>query len=501
MKKNLKKFTFTAITILLVFTMGVPLLAFLDTENTIHELEEGLNFETEEVTINNEYDDINIFVADDAVSDITRFELLNAYAYSNTRATLTSAIDDSPFLGFFDHDTGIASFFNMDGEPIAIRDVGSEEGFWELVRINTEITSQHNERQLIDRTNRNASIIDVASRTLIEYNEHGRVTETYLSEEFATMLPDSSVFAQQENVITPFFNPVHVSMFVPQAQMPTPAHGRSVFVGGGFFRTTQANTRVFLRTHGFPAGMQTIDAYFTNSIGDCNRTVLDILPNQEAFHNLRFPGEQYGVRVSSFYGSFNNVTLRFFTGGTGGTVHTITSPSQDNLNFNRNNLNISWAMVPGATYRLTLRNLTANRLVLSDVPVHGTSFTIDRRFFYEGHSYRVAVSANVGGNVSWSERTFNISLGSDRQTILNRARNMNNFTWTINRTLTAWGGRNNFLAGTHRGIPYSQTPNQVSSTTSVPWVGNRYLNTSLSLPDFFTISTNNQYGTIRIIPF
>jgi len=42
------------------------------------------------------------------------------------------------------------------------------------------------------------------------------------------------------------------------------------------------------------------------------------------------------------------------------------------------------------------------------MPVNTTSVTILQSHFTQGHQYRVAVRARVGGQESWSERTFNV---------------------------------------------------------------------------------------------
>ena len=171
MKKILKMISFISTVILLSFAMAAPAWAF------------------------------SIFdVGDDGDSLSVRVELIEELG--SIYAIMTSAIDDSPFVGFFDPETGIASFFKMDGESGGHRYVGSEEAFWELVNFNAELTSRSVESRMaiaaIDRTNRNVSVIDVEARMLIEYDEHGNRTETYLSYEFAKYFPGSRVFGGLE---------------------------------------------------------------------------------------------------------------------------------------------------------------------------------------------------------------------------------------------------------------------------------------------------------------
>jgi len=161
------------------------------------------------------------------------------------------------------------------------------------------------------------------------------------------------------------------------------------------------------------------------------------------------------------------------------TNPTITSPAYDGMSFYRGDMTITWAAVSGASYKISLRDTTANMLVLNGISVSSTSYVIPKKYFYEGHNYRVAVSATCGSTVTWGQRTFSIKLSSARNTILSRGNTMNSFTWTPTKNVRGWKNGTTFYAGTtYSGIPYSQTEYQ-SSISSVSWVGGRYFDSAM----------------------
>jgi len=263
--------------------------------------------------------------------------------------TLTSAIDGSPFNAYYNSETGRVDFISMGGESLGYRYVQCEEDFRKLVEINAEVTRQPIAQRIEnDRVNRNVSRIDVQARTLIECDEDGNKTETFLSDEFRTLFPDSRVFSSNDTFceeqifpfyetdsstfdieqivpfleadscefngeqFEPFFNTGPISMWVPYSNNPRPIAGRSVLVGGRYYDTNYYLHRsVEFRTFGFPVGMVTIDAYLTNLIGDCFSIHFDVARNSEVFHTLEYVGEPYGAWVSSFCGSFSHVALQF----------------------------------------------------------------------------------------------------------------------------------------------------------------------------------------------
>jgi len=395
-----------------------------------------------------------------------------------------------------------------------------------LVAINIEATSQYTaQRGEIVQINRNLDYVNFEYNILVSYDEWGNRIETQLDEAYINYaFPDSNVVfdeslaspsfdmdaAIQFDVSTssdathdfaPLFNTGAIWVNVPRAQMPTPAFGISVLVGGRFHQTNSSHTHVDFRTFAFPAGMRTIDVYITNQIGDCFITVLNVPPSSQVSHLLNWPGEPYGARVSSIDGSFNGVPLQF--SARSAPVHpTISFPNFNGFTTGRADLNVRWNTVPGARYYISMRNLTNNMVVFRNRAAGtSTNFTIHHRYLHEGHEYRIAVEARVGNTSTWGERTFRIGLSNARQTIINRARNMNDYGWftPAGRRLVRWGGSSFPDFEWIHGIPYSQTVNQVSCRRSVVhWnVGNaRYFEESIrDWPDRFFSASWSGNGT------
>lgn len=158
---------------------------------------------------------------------------------------------------------------------------------------------------------------------------------------------------------------------------------------------------------------------------------------------------------------------------------TIIYPATDNSSYYRGDMTIQWASVSGATYNISMRDLTVNMKVLNGVSVTSNSYTIPKKYFYEGHKYRIAVSAKVGTTVTWGERTFNINLSPARNTIISRGNTMNSYTWTPTKNVRGWKNNKTFYAhNTYTGIPYSQTSYQ-SSISSVSWTFGYYFDNML----------------------
>jgi len=89
------------------------------------------------------------------------------------------------------------------------------------------------------------------------------------------------------------------------------------------------------------------------------------------------------------------------------TIPTITHPTNNQL-VSLENLTVQWNLVPGATYVISVRDLTANPSVLlyDHHPVSGTRFTIPQHRLTAGHRYRVAVRARAVGVDQWAEVEF-----------------------------------------------------------------------------------------------
>ena len=217
---------------------------------------------------------------DEEIIDYAEEELCN-----EVQATLISAIDGSPFTAVFNSMTGRISMYTIYGDPIGYRYVADEEAFWGLVAVNTELTSGD----------------------ITRYTSQNKTNHNIFMEQL------QETYDFENGQIVPFFNTGSVFMHVPQATSPRPSVGRSVLVGGRYYVTTREHNMVTLRTHNFNhAGMSPIDVFISNHFGD-DAGILYGMPSwAEVNMPIRFPGEPYGARVSSRYGSFQNVELRFF---------------------------------------------------------------------------------------------------------------------------------------------------------------------------------------------
>ena len=179
--------------------------------------------------------------------------------------------------------------YSANGEQMGFRYVENEEAFRELIAINAEATGRTGSKARDMGQNR------------MSYN---------VSVEQMTADLDSDGDDQLE--ISPFFNTGSVFMKVPQANTPHPSEGISAFIGGSYLNTTRTHNQVTVSTKSFPSSMRSLDLYISNAMGDDNALAYDIYPWQSASMPIEYPGEPYGARVSSFYGTFNNVELRFF---------------------------------------------------------------------------------------------------------------------------------------------------------------------------------------------
>jgi predicted DNA binding protein len=101
-------------------------------------------------------------------------------AYGSISANLNRPIDGVPFVAYFDADTGVMTVLDMDGATVAVRELGTEEGFWEFVAAYRDMPNQL--EALRDRVNRDVSYIEVESGVLVQFDGEGNRTETALTD-------------------------------------------------------------------------------------------------------------------------------------------------------------------------------------------------------------------------------------------------------------------------------------------------------------------------------
>jgi predicted Zn-dependent protease len=429
------------------------------------------------------------------------------YNYA-TQALLTSAIDGSPFHAFFDSETGTITFVDMNGIFLGERHNYTEEGFWELVKFNSDLTSKTIEQRMaeistLERTNKNVAIIDIETKTFIQYDEHGNRTETYLSDDLKELFSD--VFVEQNNMsnsdmtadieqlllmdvtessqrdtgatINSVAFDITVNTWFPWLNMP----GFSGSLVGGSYRFTNSNTtHVILQTNWLPVA--TIDVFITNLIGDCFSRILDIRAHQEGWHNVRFRGEPYGAFVSSFHGS-GTATFRYRAhGNVSMPPPIIRNPSFDGQQFSNSNVNTAWDWINGATYTLSLRNLSTNQQIYSNVWLgNSTSMTIPQQVFSNGNNlYLITVFATANGQTTWSERTFWMNISQSGTLTVNPSswnvppanaatriiRVTSNSSWNASSNATGWLTVSSGSGSGNGQFTLSTTVNTTSSTRS-----------------------------------
>ena len=101
----------------------------------------------------------------------------------------------------------------------------------------------------------------------------------------------------------------------------------------------------------------------------------------------------------------------------------ITNPSFNGQVIARQNLQVRWNSVPGATsYRFSLRNTTFDVQLYNNLTVNALNFTIGQARLVEGQHFRVAVASVIGGVLRWTERTFSVQPVIQAVTVTGTAR-------------------------------------------------------------------------------
>lgn len=125
------------------------------------------------------------------------------------------------------------------------------------------------------------------------------------------------------------------------------------------------------------------------------------------------------------------------------TAPAITNPA-NNAVIPRQAFNITWGLVSGASYLVSLRNLTTDALLINRraVGVGSNSSRVEQSQLVAGHRYRVAVASVVSGQEQWAERLFSVI--PNPPTITNPANNANiprqafNITWGLTTGATSY---------------------------------------------------------------
>jgi hypothetical protein len=188
---------------------------------------------------------------------------------------------------------------------------------------------------------------------------------------------------------------------------------------------------VTFSTHSFPnVAMRTIDVFISNHVGDDAGIAYDVLSWRSVSMPLRFPGEPYGARVSSLYGSFPNVQLRFFAQPEVRVVHfaNSTSPVQTGAGITRGRTHTTPTFVsqtglvqiqfsyvgvnnPPIPYTIQLQRQQPNGTWTTIETINKSGWAVIRRFTFTrnvgvGAPVRVVFSTNSTGFVRTGDGTI-----------------------------------------------------------------------------------------------
>ena len=256
------------------------------------------------------------FVIEDMESSGTFAELSEAAHV--IQVALTSAVDGVGIVAFFNPETGRISMYTRGGISKGHRYVESEDDFWSLVETNREVTRHMHEAisigdenaDWVNRNNRNITVIDFETKMRVEYDGYGNRTEVFLGDEIYDFISfDIPSEEPDKELISPFFDTHERNTFVPFAASPQ----TGTLVGGNFFTPNSSHLYIGLWVLFLPFGMNSVDVYFTNALGDDRIIFANVPALTLVRHRFRFRNETYGARVSS-RSSSGTATLRFLSG-------------------------------------------------------------------------------------------------------------------------------------------------------------------------------------------
>ncbi|MCL2356407.1 MAG: hypothetical protein FWC70_04490 [Defluviitaleaceae bacterium] len=249
-----------------------------------------------DVSVNDAASDDNAARAEEARNAL----MSNAGARGRTgliTMAATSAHDGSPFIAEFNPDEETITFYETDGSVIAVRTNQTEEMFWDALVANVSMAyglgfniyaldyDVAGSLNLDFRT----SGIDEATGVRREYNARGEVTISEIIfeidyESFDLITPFSSV---HEQVVWSGIQTVPATSNPQLGQM----------VGGWHIMPRGSAVRMQVHLQTVAPQNANYTAFFTNQIGDDNRTSQPF-PRGAVYFMPRWPGEPYSTRLS-----------------------------------------------------------------------------------------------------------------------------------------------------------------------------------------------------------
>jgi len=189
---------------------------------------------------------------------------------------LTSAIDDSPFVAYFEPELGRVSMCSIYGEVKGERYVEDEGEFWKLVQINRDVAA----------ANANAAREKAVTRPTM--------VTTLMNHDVG--LSSDKLIDVGHTVVNPLSNN---TFFANIRHNGGPFTGE--YVGGRYHQSSSAHQTISLQPIWFSPGLSLIDVMFTNLIGDDrSQNFLNVRLENTVSHTLRFAGEPYAARASTW---------------------------------------------------------------------------------------------------------------------------------------------------------------------------------------------------------
>jgi hypothetical protein len=230
--------------------------------------------------------------------------------YNVIREVLISPLDEEPFIIEFNFETGMILFLEMDGQLAGYRTNKSEYDFWAMVATNIEargLLSRFMDGEIVRR---NSRIYDHKAFTITEYDAFGNQTVFFLSEqEFSNLrawrnngIIDLPSGRSNANIVW------MGTAFAPPSFQPNIF---GTLVGNGFFPMGSWYQRPRFLDLDIISGQTLGNAahvFFSNRFGtdvSFSHNVIGL-----AFHNIRYPNDDYGARVTSSQWTTNSTNIQ-----------------------------------------------------------------------------------------------------------------------------------------------------------------------------------------------
>ena len=184
------------------------------------------------------------------------------------------------------------------------------------------------------------------------------------------------------------------------------------------------------------------------------------------FANFSYTQSTGAISIAATY-----VTGHFVINGSAAvniTKPVISRPKTETALF-KSNISVDWSATSGATYKISLQDTTVNMYALKDEFVSTNSYTINKKYLYEGHAYKITVTTISGGQELTADPVeIYIDLSQARRDVLARAKAMVDYRWEPTQNLIGWREFVTYKSGYEYGIPYTWSPRSCS-IKSVPW--------------------------------